>query len=392
MSNYPAVIDAPSGPVTVPVREFEWRVARLRAAMEREGLDDLLVYGWPWRSENVRYLTGANTTGGVTLLRVTIEGDMRVLVSSQADHAAVLRAGLVTDVSSGLRHGADGLASFLAQITPGRRIGVTHLELLPAALSRLIREALPAADIVSATALADSLRMVKSPWEHANLIEAMTIADRGWEAMLADLRPGVREFEIVASAERELKRLGAEDNFMLIAFGNTEVRGMHPPEDRPIAEGELMRTEMTPQFGGYYGQICRTAVLGTPTDEQADAYDAFIGALNAGIAAVRPGATSHDIALAENDVLRSRGLGEYCTTRYMRVRGHGVGLHVDEKPGLQEGDPTVIPEGATLVIHPNTYHPVGYIVVGDSVIVTASGSTRLSNVAPTIPSVVVVGS
>jgi len=231
---------------------------------------------------------------------------------------------------------------------------------------------------------------VKSPWEHAKVIEAIELAELGWQAMIDDLKPGIREFEIVAGVERELKRLGAEDNFMLIAFGNTEVRGMHPPEDRPIAVGELMRTEMTPQLDGYYAQICRTAVLGEPSDAQIDGYDAFVSAMNAGIDAVHAGVTSDEIAKVQNDVLRGRGLGMYCTTQYMRVRGHGVGLHVDERPGLQEGDPTVLPAGATIVIHPNTYHPVaGYIVVGDTVIVTETGSQRLSHADITIPSAAV---
>jgi Xaa-Pro dipeptidase len=91
------------------------------------------------------------------------------------------------------------------------------------------------------------------------------------------------------------------------------------------------------------------------------------------MAAVRPGVTAHDVAKAQNDVFRGRGFGEYCTSQYTRVRGHGHGLHLDETP-IIEGNETVLPENAVFIIHPNTYTPLaGYHVLGDPVRVTKDG-------------------
>ena len=58
--------------------------------------------------------------------------------------------------------------------------------------------------------------------------------------------------------------------------------------------------------------------------------------MEAGIAVVRDGVTAADIARAENDVFRAHGLGEYTTSEYTRVRGHGLGLFVDTKPHILE--------------------------------------------------------
>lgn len=80
------------------------------------------------------------------------------------------------------------------------------------------------------------------------------------------------------------------------------------------------------------------------------------------------------MARAENDVFRRHGYGEYCTSRYTRVRGHGHGLHPDETPSIVEGDRTVLEEGSVVIVHPNTYTPLaGYHVLGDPVVVTAGG-------------------
>jgi len=76
-------------------------------------------------------------------------------------------------------------------------------------------------------------------------------------------------------------------------------------------------------------------------------------------------------------VFRRYGLGEYVTKRYTRVRGHGLGLFVDTRPHILEDVETPIEENMTIVVHPNTYHPeVGYLVLGDAVIVTADGAVR----------------
>jgi Xaa-Pro aminopeptidase len=94
---------------------------------------------------------------------------------------------------------------------------------------------------------------------------------------------------------------------------------------------------------------------------------------------VKPGVTAADIARAENEIFRAHGLGEYITEAYTRVRGHGLGLFVDTKPHILENVTTPIEAGMTMIVHPNTYHPdVGYMVLGDSVIVTPDGAEVLT--------------
>jgi Xaa-Pro aminopeptidase len=101
--------------------------------------------------------------------------------------------------------------------------------------------------------------------------------------------------------------------------------------------------------------------------------------MEAGIAVVRDGVTAADIAKAENDVFRKHGMGQYTTSEYTRVRGHGMGLFADTKPHLLENVSTRIDAGMTLIVHPNTYHPVvGYMVLGDAVVVTRDGCELLT--------------
>jgi Xaa-Pro aminopeptidase len=119
--------------------------------------------------------------------------------------------------------------------------------------------------------------------------------------------------------------------------------------------------------------------MGEPSAAQHTAFGVYHDALVAGIAAVKPGATAADIARAENEIFRAHNLGDYVTEKYTRVRGHGLGLFVDTKPHILEDVTTGIEPNMTMIVHPNTYHPaVGYMVLGDAVIVTESGADVLT--------------
>ncbi len=282
----------------------------------------------------------------------------------------------MTDAHPLSARSASSLTQTLLQARPAR-LGIAHYELLPELLMSQLVQALPRTEIVSATGLMDDVRLVKSDWEIARMRRAASVVEAGWAAFVDVLKPGLPEHAIVAAVEAAIKGRGAEDNFMLIASGGDEVRGMTAPTPRVLQPGDMVRTELTPQLDGYWLQICRSAVVGKASDAQRRSFDLFNDAVEAGIAAVHPGVTAHEVARAQNDVFRARGLGQYCGSQYTRVRGHGHGLHIDETP-IIEGNETELPENAVFIIHPNTYTPIaGYHVLGDPVRVTRDGAEVL---------------
>jgi Xaa-Pro aminopeptidase len=366
--------------------ELSLRHRRVRDAMAARGLDALLAFAPAWRRENVRYFTDAAVTGTASFVLFPAAGEPSAFSTRKADVHAITHRGWVSDVHFLDALDPAALTAKLAAVTGrlrdggARRIGVAHYELLPAMLMDAVRAAVPSAEIVPATSLMDEVRLVKSDWELSRMRRIAGVVAAGWQAFVDALEPGLPEYGIVAAVEAEIKRLGAEDNFMLIASGGDEVRGMTAPSPRYLERGDMVRTELTPQLNGYWLQICRSAVVGTASDAQRRSFDLFNEAVEAGMSAVRPGVTAGDVAKAQNDVFRRHGYGEYCTSQYTRVRGHGHGLHLDETP-IIEGNDTVLPENAVFIIHPNTYTPIaGYHVLGDPVRVTKEGAEVLLTV------------
>ena len=362
--------------------DLDWRLSRVRQAMDGAGLDGILMFAPGWRRENVRYLTGALFRGAFAFAYLPRVGAPTAFVGNSADARATGEIGRVKDVKViDFPHINDIAWVIQEHLASSGTLGIAHLELLPKVLLEPLSRALGGTRIISATRLMDEVRLIKSDWELEQIRRAGVVCSVGWRAFVEALHPGVREFEIVAAVEAELKRMGAQDNFMLLASGGDEVMGMTPPGVRELQPGDMVRTELTPQLDGYYAQICRSAVLGEPSEGQRKSFDLFNEAVEAGLAVVRAGVTAGDIARAENDVFRAHGYGEYTTSQYTRVRGHGHGLHPDEFPALLEDNDTVLDVNAVIIVHPNTYTPLaGYHVLGDPVVVKQNGYEPLLSV------------
>ncbi len=349
------------------------RSARLTGVMAVAGLDLLLVYGNAWQGDYLRYATDFGIVEGQALALVGRDGHVTLYLDSPLEvdraeldcpAAKVIHApGLIAEVDAALGR------------LRNHRIGAAPQRLLPRRIAARARER----DISDQTALLDRLLMGKMESEIAAIRRAARLADDGYRVFMNAARPSRADYELIAESEAFFRANGVDDNFQIIGVGGVEVHGMTPPGGKRLKRGDLVTTELTPCVDGYYAQICRTLVVGEPSAEQRNAHALFRESMEAGIAVVRDGIVAADIARAEIDVFRKHGLGEYTTNKYTRVRGHGMGLFADSKPHLLEDVTTRIDAGMTLIVHPNTYHPaVGYLVLGDAVIVTRDGCEVLT--------------
>jgi Xaa-Pro aminopeptidase len=337
-----------------------------------------LVYSCAWRKENFRYLAGVNFYGPNAMILYARGADKTyILLSSPYDRGRVAAAaGEAAEIILSAGDSGAALAALLRSHGISRA-AVSSGGLLPAQLAAAVRGA--GTEIRAAEGYIEKKRWRKTPEEVECLRKAVNLADRAFPVFVDSIARGLNEFEIVAEVEYALKKMGAEDNFMLISTGQTEVFGMTPPQGRAAKPGDLVLTELTPQLDGWWCQICRTVVKGAASAVQRRIFDVFMEAEEAGLALVKPGTNIHDVAKAENDVFRKYGYGEYITPQYTRVRGHGHGMHFDEAPVINEGVDFVIEEGMVIVVHPNTYNPeTGYMVLGDPVVVTKEGNRMLS--------------
>ena len=348
------------------------RRRRLLTAMAEAGIEELVAYGNAWQGDYLRYVADFGILEGHGIAVVKADGSTELFLdsASEAERAEVetpaVTIRFVSDIARAVGARLDRVAN--------QRLAAAPRRFLPNWLADKGRSF----TLEDGTALLDRLLMHKLPGEIAVLKRAAQLADEAYAAFRAAVVPGRRQYELVADIEAFLRRRGCPDNFMIIGSGGKDVLGMTPPSERRISAGDLVTTELTPSVEGYFVQICRTCVVGKANEAQRRAFAVYREALEAGVAAVRPGATAADVARAENDVFRKYGLGDYVTSKWTRVRGHGLGLFCDSKPHILEDVDTPLVPGMALIVHPNTYHPeVGYLVLGDAVVVTERGAEVL---------------
>lgn len=371
-------------PAAFPRDEYASRVARARTAMERVGLDALLVT----EDRNVFWLTGF---GGVTprddkarpaFALVTRDGQVSALVS-HARGIPFRESSWVEDVQTYESLGADVYVDAAARLVeaagPGvrtlgmelgheQRLGITVADLAA------LRARLAPRRAVDASAVLWRLRGVKSPAEQARLERACRIADAAFAAVFPALRPGMTDREIAGRLQAEMARQGASSSWVTIMTNEYE-RGGFYTRDRVVEAGDLVWVDMGANVLGYYSDYCRAVVLGRPSARQVDTQAAIHDITMQAMAAVRPGVAIADVArVCEREMARHGFPFNTWGVRY----GHGIGLVVTEPPHVAPYDETVVEAGMTLTLEPGTVTPEGRFQIEENFVVTETGARCLS--------------
>jgi Xaa-Pro dipeptidase len=277
---------------------------------------------------------------------------------------------------------ADDLAAALAAAVVNHRLDMSRslsigLSLLGQGLVARIGSALGALP-QAADELARDLARVRTAEELKAAAHATWIAERGYERLLECARPGMREYELAAEVYCFTKKLGAEDNFLLMSASQHNL-AVRAAGERILDVGDIILSEITPCYRGQFAQICRTTVIGKPPPVVREKYAILQDAMSAGLAAGRAGATVADATRAINAVIQKAGYGDYCRPPYMRVRGHGLGITSDRPGDIVDTNERVLEAGMVFVMHPNQYLPEsGYLMCGEPVVVTEQGCRALS--------------
>jgi Xaa-Pro aminopeptidase len=352
------------------VPEHAERIRRTQAALASAGVDGLVVTNLV----NVRYLTGFDGSNGVLCLTAT---EARFMTDFRyAERAAPIRA--FADVDVAVRDLIRELGSGLAAHLPGAgRIGFEAAS-LPYALWQDLSGGVPAgAELVPTSGVVETLRRVKSAAELEAIAAACAPLDDVYASLASDGLVGRTEAEVAWWIERTLREAGFGLSFEgIVAAGEHGARPHHEPSDRAIARGDLVVVDIGARLDGYCSDCTRTFGAGGLVSERAkEDYAIVLEAQQAALAAIRPGASGHDVDAVARDLIAKAGRGD----RFGHGLGHGVGLEVHEGPTLREPSTDVLEAGNVVSDEPGIYEPGSHGVrIEDLVAVTEDGPRVLT--------------
>jgi len=215
---------------------------------------------------------------------------------------------------------------------------------------------LPEASFLSASAILQPMRAIKSEEEIEVMRKAGAITEKAFSEVLGKLEHGMTELDIVSEVDHQLKKHGSLGPSFTTSLYNSG-------PNHPLLFGQRQATwkrvltapvSILFDFGaildGYCYDYGRTVFFGEPDDSCKEIFGLIMASQEAGIAALQAGKmTTSEADKAARDVLVDAGYGEVFRHRL----GHAIGLDVHERPFLTAGDDTPLEEGMLFTIEPS---------------------------------------
>jgi len=235
--------------------------------------------------------------------------------------------GAVAPEAGLMRDAVTEIKSLLAEAgVLGAPLGLDIVE--PPFLFELERQGIAVAD--AQQPMLDA-RVIKSADEIMLLNQAAAMVDGVYQDIVDVLKPGRRENEIVALANKRLYELGSDQVEAVNAISG-ERCNPHPHNftDRIIRPGDQAFFDIIHSFNGYRTCYYRTFGVGSATAIQVDAYKQAREWMDGALTAIKPGVSSDVVALT---LPRAQDFGFDSELAAFGLQfAHGLGLGLHERP------------------------------------------------------------
>ncbi|MGC4391054.1 MULTISPECIES: M24 family metallopeptidase [unclassified Agrobacterium] len=337
--------------------EFDARRERLLAKMAEEKLDALLLFA----QESMYWLTGYDTFGYCFFQTLVVKSDgSMTLLTRSADLRQARNTSIIENVLLWVdRPNADptlDLKNLLSDLDLlGAKIGVEYdTHGMTGRVARLLDNQLASfGQMVDASYLVSTLRLVKSPAEIAYARKAGRLADEALDAALPLIKPGADEAAILAAMQGAVLAGGGDypANEFIIGSGADALLCRYKAGRRRLDAKDQLTLEWAGVSAHYHAAMMRTVVIGEQDFRQKELYSACLQNLTAIEEVLHPGKTFGDVFDVHARVMDERGL-----TRH-RLNSCGYSLGARFSPSWMEhqmfhaGNPQEITADMTLFVH-----------------------------------------
>ncbi|MCV3211495.1 ectoine hydrolase DoeA [Mesorhizobium sp. YC-39] len=374
--------------------EYAERLRKTRAAMEKRGIDTLIISD----PANMHWLTGYDGWSFYVHQAVVVppSGDP-IWFGRGIDAAGAMRTCYFGNeniasypdhyVHSPERHPMELLGKLLVERKLGK--GVIGIEKdaywFSAAAYETLMAGLPNARFTDATVLVNWERLVKSPAEIAFMRKAARIIELMHKRIYEKVEPGMRKCDLAAeiydAAIRGTSEFGGDYPALVpLLPSGADAAACHLTwDDRPMRNNEGTFFEIAGVYRRYHCPMSRTVYLGKPSQTFLNAEKMTLEGMEAGLAVAKPGAAAEDIAIAFCDVLERYGI-----RKENRV-GYSVGCAYPPDWGehamsLRRGDKTELQPGITFHFMTGLWMEDWGFEMTETVLITETGMECLANV------------
>lgn len=359
------------------------RIQALRARLAKENLDALIVLTNEDRNKNIRYLTGFGGSFGALLVSKRacfLATDGRYGARAREETRGC-RIALIESAKRRERHGAGVIAPLLslAALPRASRVGFESHRISVAMLAAWKRAlSVCAVRLVPIEGAVERLRQYKDKEEIAKIAYACRITDAIFRFIIPRIREGVRERDIAATLDHELRLRGANAPSFptIVASGPNSAIPHHETGRRKLRAGDPVVIDFGGVFpGGYCSDLSRTIFVPgkRPHAKLTEIFDIVLEANRRARKGLRPGMMWNEYNRGPARAhIESKGYGG----QFLHSLGHSMGLDVHDP--FDYAHDKILP-GTVLTDEPGIYiEGLGGVRIEDDLLVTARGAERLT--------------
>lgn len=352
------------------------RLARLRRRMAETGTD-LVIVG---PTSHMRWLAGIDP-----------HGDERpVLLCVSQSYAGMLMPALNadsvrqhTDLPFHPWKDEDGpgaaLKDLLAACGPVKTVAVDEAMRADFALGAL--DLLPGVTRSFTDNTVSWLRAEKDEDEFRILKESAQVNDRVSQLAFRSLREGMSEADLGQIIRDGYAAEGAVAEFVIVGFGPNGAFPHHHTGATRLKRDMAVLVDVGARYKGYPSDMTRMGWFGTPTDEFLKVAATVESAVQAALAAARPGVPAKAVDAAARGTITAAGYGP----KFLHRTGHGLGIDIHEAPYITATSDQPLRRGNVFSIEPGIYLEGQFGVrLEDIVYLTDDGPVILSDLPRTL--------
>ena len=307
-----------------PNEEYDRRLAAVRRGMAARGVDALLLFS----PANLFYLTGYNTAGFSNYACLIVSADAPpTLVVRQLERAV---AEMTTDGLGGLfayedhERPADvvsravhesGLAS--GRLAAERNSPITTVQSYLQLQDAIGRE------LADGSGIMDEVRVIKSPLEVGYIRTAARCSEAGMRAAIDAVAEGRTENHVAAVSYAAMVEAGSEffSSQPIVTAGAKSGIAHTTFQRSHLRRGDTVLIEIGAAWERYSAPLMRTVAVGAVSRGVERMHETCVEALEATIAAIRPGVTSAEVQGVAQGIIDRAGYGPHFRKRI----GYSVG-------------------------------------------------------------------
>jgi Xaa-Pro aminopeptidase len=254
-------------------------------------------------------------------------------------------------------------------------IGIEKMYLQTAYFETLSRT-LPEATFEDDGHIFNDMRIIKRPDEIDLLERAAVATEKAVQLAYESAGRGETELSIATTMRQNLVKFGADQIAFLVLGSGRKTYHAHPiPTDNRIETGEVITTDIGGVFSGYYSDLTRMAVMGSPRKRDSENYRKVRATQREIIDKVRVGTQASKLYEVCLNSFREKGL-----RFHMPHVGHGLGIGLHEEPLLNPFNNRRLEAGMVLAVEPFSVEPqVAGFGIEDMIVVTDSEPRILSH-------------